>query len=689
MRTRSLYLFFTLAAIALGIVVFLLTNRPDKKPVLSEVLPPGAVLVLESDGTGPFWRKLRDQTNFWPSVSAMDEVKRFENRLALLDTLLGSQAAVFYTEMASKPMMFAVYAVQESYSGLLVASVGTSLRLYELREMAERNFGQRMQLIERNIGGKIMYMLVDKLHGETFYFYLNKGLFFGGFDKHLVESVITYLFSFATVVPDSTLDILQKTKGSRVDAHLFIDFEQLGILSSIHASPKNKAAATAAVASIADKALLDVVIKQNELLLSGFSFPSDSSFSQAIANQQPREISLTKVLPFNTRLLLRLGAADFDSFYKSLMPEERLQLLNRKHRLDFGNHFIPYLNEIGLAMRWNAGKQELFFAFSTDNVVALSSFLKQLSSNTNGSFSTSLPLKGYAIAGDLVGELFGQTFEGVNGFHYLMLDQFLIVADNGALLDEIEIHYRRGRTLDQNENFRQFANNLADASNVMLYVNLRDGFDLIQPMMDNKLGYFFNRNIRRVRDFEAVAVQFTAINQMLYTSFVLKYNPDYKEESLVGWRTQLQAPMIARPFIVEDHASPNKMVVAFDATNQMYLIDSDGQIQWRKQLQESPISEVFTVDYYKNGKLQYLFNTATHLYLIDRNGNDVANYPVKLRSRATNGLTLLDYENKKDYRILISCADKITYNYEISGKEVQGWMKPRSSEIVTRALEHL
>lgn len=689
MRTKTILITFLLTAFAIVAAIVMFLRKSGAESPVSAALPPHALWVVESNGTGPIWQKLRLQTKFWPAVASTDEVKRFENQLALLDTLLGSKSTAFYHEMASRPMAFAVYPQQEGYSGLLVTSTGNSIHAYELREMAERQFGQRIQFVERKIGRAKVFLLIDKLQDLQFHFALHEGLFIGGFNKQLVENAVHQLGLQDGMMSDSSFHLLQKTKGTQVDAHLLLDYKHLAVLSSNWTAEKYRTMPASAITALADKALLDVVVKQNELLLSGFSLPTTDAFSQALAAQKPREVSLMKVLPYNTHMMLLMGAADFDSFYKLWMTEERLQQLNRRYGLDFGSQFIPLLNEIGLAMRLQAGKQERFFVAKTDNVVALSGFLKQLSSNSNGRFSATIPLKGFASTGDLVGELFGQAFAGVKEFHYLMLDQYLLVADNASLLDEIEIHYRRGRTLDQNENFMQFANNLADASNVLLYLNLRDGFDLIQPMIDNKLGYFFNRNIRQVRDFEAVAVQFTAINQLLYTSFVLKYNPDYKEESLVGWRTQLQAPMIARPFIIEDHASPNKMVVAFDATNNMYLIDSDGQVQWRKQLKESPISDVYTVDYYKNGKLQYLFNTATHLYLIDRNGNDVANYPVKLRSRATNGLTLLDYEKKKDYRILISCADKITYNYEISGKEVQGWMKPRSSEIVTRPVEHL
>jgi hypothetical protein len=49
------------------------------------------------------------------------------------------------------------------------------------------------------------------------------------------------------------------------------------------------------------------------------------------------------------------------------------------------------------------------------------------------------------------------------------------------------------------------------------------------------------------------------------------------------------------------------------------LLDLDGRI----------LSEIFQLDYYRNGKLQYLFNTENKLWVIDRNGNPVEKFPIE------------------------------------------------------------
>jgi hypothetical protein len=121
----------------------------------------------------------------------------------------------------------------------------------------------------------------------------------------------------------------------------------------------------------------------------------------------------------------------------------------------------------------------------------------------------------------------------------------------------------------------------------------------------------------------------------------------------------------------------------------MYLITSDGQIAWKKRLDNIPESGVKQMDYYKNGKIQYLVNTRDFIYLIDKNGENVNNFPKKINPSATNGLSLFDYDNDKLYRLMIAQADKRVYNYDASGKKIKGWLKPKSDNIVTEPIIHL
>jgi hypothetical protein len=74
-----------------------------------------------------------------------------------------------------------------------------------------------------------------------------------------------------------------------------------------------------------------------------------------------------------------------------------------------------------------------------------------------------------------------------------------------------------------------------------------------------------------------------------------------------------------------------------------------------------------------------LFNTDNYLHLIDRNGNYVPGYPIKLPAKATNAISLLDYNGDKDFRIFIACKNNLIYNFNLYGVRSEGY-KPYKTD---------
>jgi hypothetical protein len=209
---------------------------------------------------------------------------------------------------------------------------------------------------------------------------------------------------------------------------------------------------------------------------------------------------------------------------------------------------------------------------------------------------------------------------------------------------------------------------------------------LLTGILAAPLAGFISENAALASNFEALAVQFKALNNMYFTSVYVKHNPAYIKEDLSIWKAYLDAPVYGQPYFVKDHRTNSLKIVAFDTLNNMYLLDRDGNVEWKLNIGEKVISDVHTVDFYKNGKIQYLFNTQN---LIDLLGRDVEGYPVDLKDKATNGLAVFDYDNNKDYRIMIALEDNRVYNFDIKGKNIDGWKKPLSKGVVSLPVQHL
>jgi len=75
--------------------------------------------------------------------------------------------------------------------------------------------------------------------------------------------------------------------------------------------------------------------------------------------------------------------------------------------------------------------------------------------------------------------------------------------------------------------------------------------------------------------------------------------------------------------------------------------------------------------------------------MIDIDGKYVPGCPVTLPFPATNGLTVVDYSNTKDYRMHLVCDDYKLYNYTIDGRKTQGWTSPSIGSAVNEPIAHV
>jgi hypothetical protein len=126
-----------------------------------------------------------------------------------------------------------------------------------------------------------------------------------------------------------------------------------------------------------------------------------------------------------------------------------------------------------------------------------------------------------------------------------------------------------------------------------------------------------------------------------------------------------------------------------DEDNTVYFFSSAGELLWKRNPGKPIIGEVHQVDRYRNGKLQMLLNTEDKIYLIDRNGNDVDGFPVEIKNSTSAPLALIDYDNDRNYRILIPDLKGGIHNFELSGKRVDGWDPIKLASRSSRSIKHL
>lgn len=109
------------------------------------------------------------------------------------------------------------------------------------------------------------------------------------------------------------------------------------------------------------------------------------------------------------------------------------------------------------------------------------------------------------------------------------------------------------------------------------------------------------------------------------------------------------------------------------------LNDENGKGLWGVTFSEPVCGRVQNVDYFNNGKIQFLFAAGSKLYLIDRLGRFVSGFPVDLGKRVLLGPDVYEFNGAKAYSALVLHTDNTIDIYDLKGKKAEGW-KGISSE---------
>ncbi len=158
--------------------------------------------------------------------------------------------------------------------------------------------------------------------------------------------------------------------------------------------------------------------------------------------------------------------------------------------------------------------------------------------------------------------------------------------------------------------------------------------------------------------------------------------------SAILWKMPLSAPARGMPYLFERRGG-GKHIIIQDADRQLYCVDENGQLLWRRQLAENIQSEIFCLDYLRNGRNHFLFNTAHKILLLDDQGADVSGFPLKLKSPATNGLLALDFDRNAQYTFFLACQNGHVYGFDRFGRPLEGWNPQREAGALRLPLRHL
>lgn len=698
---------FVIIFIAILVSAFFVYNHFTKKTFNAfDAIPPSTSFFMDFHSLNTIRQEL-NTNKMWAELKKLEALDFIDSHYDLFDSVasLHPQLAAFIQEGKG---ILSVHTKEGKSHVLLVLETGHQLGYSLTDGVFDEIYGNGFTRLQSNFQGEKVKKIIFNKTDNTFSYALIGNLFLGSTSEDLVKETIKHLQKNQSILNNPDLKSLNRSAGKNVDANIYLNYTEFSTFLSEFTAENHKPFAQKASKYSAWTGL-DLILKEDELLLNGYTKAADSSnhFLALYYKQLPQPITLTGILPYNTSLMVHYGFENYQVFfedYKNYLKahnkyesfRKKVNNLNISLKTNLEHLIIPQIGSeaalVSYATKPSEFYSQTYAIIKTKDLQESRRRWGQIHSRVSGSGLVK-HYKGFEIfrinRDGILEVIFGESFNPITKFNYIFLNGFMVVANSSQALESFIDLYQSGKTLDLNENYKSFIDNVYQESNFYLYCNIRNGFNLLQKYLAP--GFFDQLNSPQINftNFHAAGFQISNIQGNLFTNIYLKYNAEIVEENRSIWKANLDSNIKGQPYTVKNHRNNTYNIVVFDVENNMYLFDSDGNRLWKRQISEAIQSPVHLVDFYKNGKYQYLFNTQNYLHLIDLLGRNVEGYPRKLTSPATNGVSVFDYENKKNYRLLIAGSDKKIYNYNIKGNEVTGWNKAQTLNIVNTELQHL
>lgn len=510
---------------------------------------------------------------------------------------------------------------------------------------------------EETLTSKGKTIIKSTLKNHTFYSTFFDGVFMASssqaiidaaYNKTTIDSQLEKIFN--TTTNDKTASIIIKSDTPFIKS-IFID-DRL---------PLNTFTKYIAV---------DVDINQNQLLFNGITQSLDSlHVINIFKNTIPQENQVQHITPQTSDGFMSFTFNDFDNLKTNLGTTIEKDSIAQLTPL-FDN-----IMEVGVIFEAN---NRAVVLNSLDIIATKEALLGELNSietfRETEIFNFSQP--------DLFSKTFTPLISFDNATKYCVLDNFFVFADDLELLHNIITSYHNKTTVSEQSSFLDIKERLNNASSLMFVGNA--------SILRNVLEHNFAKSLpSTLSNYNASGLQFIFDNNFAHINGIIKQTKVKASENAVSEEINitLDTDLLNDPQFVTNHITKEKEIVVQDINNNLYLISNTGKVLWKKQIEGPVLGTIEQIDIYKNGRLQLVFATPHRVYVLDRNGKDVAPFPAKFNDNITQPLAVFDYDKNKNYRLFVTQGKNILV-YDVNAKLVSGFTFKSASDNIIQQPQH-
>lgn len=637
-------------------------------------------------------------TLLWKELQSLDEISWLRNQLQAVDSLLVGEDDIKAIFRQSRLLVSLHTAIRGQLPVLVQLRPDPSKRPAQFQRFVQKQWEQHHEGSSYSFLGINVYQF--HAGGQSpFFFAFYKGSLLLAPGQRLIEHTITQDISGSSLAVTESLSELRSVAGRRAN-NLFIDGARMCELVE-------KVLTTASHSlfpcqAFSDWMGWDFALLGEEVRLTGFARgrPEQPDFLGLFSGQQPADPFLMQYIPSATAAFALANFEMNEGLSKSL--EVFQKHVNEREPPDSAllAALAPHLgSSAATALLYAPGINRYEGSMAIIHIQDRDGLWEKLHDQQLWETSQPTLIPADTVFGHLIWHfvpsgLLPALSHGLitEELPYVaLLDSVLMAGADAKALNRtlMQIHY--GQIIGKEPRLAEDFIFQQPASGLLYMVNI----PYLSGMMQGSWSPAVNRLLAQIGQgafpLDRFTAQFAAHRNGLFFSNVSIHRHGARIAKLHQslWEVQLDTVALTEPVGVFNHNDGSREIVLQDQKNNFYLIDRFGNILWKKEISGPVNSAIYQVDRYKNGRYQYLFSTRNFLHLIDRNGNYVTGYPQRLPSAVDHGITVVDYDADKNYRILFSGEDRRIHNLGIDGRRVGGWLLPRLEKAAGTPIQYL
>ncbi|MDB9874245.1 hypothetical protein OAC97_03205 [Flavobacteriaceae bacterium] len=397
---------------------------------------------------------------------------------------------------------------------------------------------------------------------------------------------------------------------------------------------------------------------------------SQNKWFTLFENMEPQPQSLQTIIPAKSSLVNSFNYTDFEQLTRNIDSAG----FDSKNSV-FAKSFFSTTKEIG-SFKISEGSGIALKSIDINATYeALSSFQNELSS------FRSVPLFEFTEP-SLFTDTFGPFLTPTNTTKFIIIEDYLVFSNFEKVLQLVISNYLNKNTLETFDAFETIQNALSDEASFQTYFDTQTLGTVLKELFGKTL------NKKDLSPYKISALQLVKDDHIVHVNSILQKSKSKQSKTQISetFSLTLSNDILMDPVFVTNHRTKKKDILVQDIDHNLYLISNKGVILWKKKLKGAVLGKVEQVDLYRNGRLQLAFATPNKLYVIDRNGKNVDQFPLIFKDEITQPLAVFDYDKQRNYRFLIT-QNKNLLMYDSKGKSVKGF-KYKAGQSVSSQPKH-